>query len=243
MHGGSALRRGDRRRAGADAARADDERGDDRRHGADGAGPRGRALKRRRRSDAPSSAAWPAATIATLDRAAVGVLARAAVGARGSPSLDPDDPDSPYRVAGDSMKMHRSSVRRSVAACSRVICSSVRRVRQARGAVAQATAAAGPSDRSTSSRVVEQPLNVDAVAAGELNPYQTVAIYPRVTGFVKTIRVDRGIAGPRGRVLAILEAPELVAQRAEAQSKLQARKRSSPRCSRRRMRTRARTTG
>jgi RND family efflux transporter MFP subunit len=43
-----------------------------------------------------------------------------------------------------------------------------------------------------------------------------------VTGFVKTIVVDRGSRVRAGDVLATLEAPELVAQRAEAQSKLQA---------------------
>jgi RND family efflux transporter MFP subunit len=41
-----------------------------------------------------------------------------------------------------------------------------------------------------------------------------------VTGFVKTIRVDRGSRVAAGELLAELDAPELVAQRAEAQSKL-----------------------
>jgi RND family efflux transporter MFP subunit len=49
-----------------------------------------------------------------------------------------------------------------------------------------------------------------------------VAIYPKVTGFVKTIRVDRGSRVRTGELMAELEAPELVAQRAEAQSKVQA---------------------
>ena len=35
--------------------------------------------------------------------------------------------------------------------------------------------------------VVEQPLNVTLSLPGELTPYQTVALYSRVTGFVKTI--------------------------------------------------------
>jgi RND family efflux transporter MFP subunit len=48
-----------------------------------------------------------------------------------------------------------------------------------------------------------------------------VAMYSRVTGFVKTMRVDRGSRVRAGDVLAVLEAPELSAQRAEAQSKLQ----------------------
>ncbi len=56
---------------------------------------------------------------------------------------------------------------------------------------------------------------------GELDPYQAVAVYPKVTGFVKTIRVDRGSRVRAGELMAVLEAPELVAQRAEAQSKLQ----------------------
>jgi membrane fusion protein (multidrug efflux system) len=69
--------------------------------------------------------------------------------------------------------------------------------------------------------VVEQPLNVTLSLPGELNPYQTVALYSRVSGFVKTISVDRGSRVRAGEQLAVLEAPELVAQKSEAQSKLQ----------------------
>ena len=69
--------------------------------------------------------------------------------------------------------------------------------------------------------VVEQPLNVTLSLPGELTPYQTVALYSRVTGFVKTIAVDRGSRVRAGQQLATLEAPELVAQKSEAQSKLQ----------------------
>jgi len=56
---------------------------------------------------------------------------------------------------------------------------------------------------------------------GELVPYETVDIYPKVTGYVKWIGVDRGSRVKPGELIAQLEAPELVAQRAEAQSKLQ----------------------
>ena len=69
--------------------------------------------------------------------------------------------------------------------------------------------------------VVERPLDVTLSLPGELNPYQAVALYARVTGFVKTIRVDRGSRVRAGEEVAVLEAPELVAQKAEAQSKLQ----------------------
>jgi len=70
-------------------------------------------------------------------------------------------------------------------------------------------------------KVVEQSLNVTLSLPGELTPYQTVALYARVTGFVKTIAVDRGSRVRAGEQLAVLEAPELGAQKAEAQSKLQ----------------------
>jgi membrane fusion protein, multidrug efflux system len=71
-------------------------------------------------------------------------------------------------------------------------------------------------------RVVEQSVDATLSLPGELNPYQAVAVYPRVTGFVKTIGVDRGSRLRTGDLIALLEAPELAAQRAEAQSKLQA---------------------
>ncbi len=70
-------------------------------------------------------------------------------------------------------------------------------------------------------RVVEQPVNVTLSMPGQLDPYQTVAIYSKVTGFVKAIQVDRGSRVRAGALIAELEAPELVAQRSEAQSKLQ----------------------
>jgi membrane fusion protein (multidrug efflux system) len=71
-------------------------------------------------------------------------------------------------------------------------------------------------------RVVEQSLDVSLSLPGELTAFQSVAIFPRVTGFVKAVHVDRGSKVREGQLLASLEAPELVAQRSEAQSKLQA---------------------
>jgi membrane fusion protein, multidrug efflux system len=70
-------------------------------------------------------------------------------------------------------------------------------------------------------RVVEQPLNVQLSLPGELTAYQSVAIYPKATGFVKTVRVDRGSRVRAGDLIATLEAPELLAQLSEARSKLQ----------------------
>jgi RND family efflux transporter MFP subunit len=71
-------------------------------------------------------------------------------------------------------------------------------------------------------RVVQQRTNVVLDMPGQLDPYESVAVYPKVTGFVKSIRVDRGSRVRNGELMAELEAPELIAQRAEAQSRFQA---------------------
>ena len=88
-------------------------------------------------------------------------------------------------------------------------------------AAAPAVAPSGPQTIDIV-RVIEQPLDVQLTLPGELTAFQSVAIFPRVTGFVKTVQVDRGSRVGAGSVLATLEAPELIAQRLEAQSKLQA---------------------
>jgi membrane fusion protein, multidrug efflux system len=71
-------------------------------------------------------------------------------------------------------------------------------------------------------RVVEQSVDVTVSMPGQLDPYEALAVYPKVTGFVRTIRVDRGSRVRAGEAMAELEAPEILAQRAEAQSRLQA---------------------
>ena len=70
-------------------------------------------------------------------------------------------------------------------------------------------------------QVIERPIDVTLSMPGELDPYESVAVSPKITGFVKTIRVDRGSRVRAGELIAQLEAPELVAQRAEAESKVQ----------------------
>jgi membrane fusion protein, multidrug efflux system len=85
----------------------------------------------------------------------------------------------------------------------------------------QTTAPAGPPTIDVV-RVVRRPIDVMLEMPGQLDPYETVAVYPKVTGFVRSIRVDRGSRVRAGELMAELEAPELLAQRAEAQSKLQA---------------------
>jgi RND family efflux transporter MFP subunit len=71
-------------------------------------------------------------------------------------------------------------------------------------------------------KVTTQKLDSVQNLPGELVPYESVEIFPKVTGYVKSISVDRGSHVKQGEFIAQLEAPELLAQRAEAQSKLQA---------------------
>ncbi len=86
-----------------------------------------------------------------------------------------------------------------------------------------AKAAAPDSSRKVQvASVVAQKLAITVHLPGELQPYEVVAVFPKVTGFVKSIRVERGSRVKAGERIAQLEAPELIAQRSEAQSKLQA---------------------
>ena len=79
-----------------------------------------------------------------------------------------------------------------------------------------------PTARVHAAKVVAQKLAMTVHLPGEIEPYEVVAVFPKVTGFVKSIAVDRGSHVKAGKLIAQLEAPELTAQRSEAQSKLQA---------------------
>lgn len=70
-------------------------------------------------------------------------------------------------------------------------------------------------------RVLSRKLSTSVRLPAQLKPYQAVDIYPKVTGFVKSISVDRGSRVKMGELIAQLEAPEVVARRGEAESKYQ----------------------
>ena len=70
-------------------------------------------------------------------------------------------------------------------------------------------------------RVESQRLNMKVRLPGELQPYEVVALYPKITAFVDWIGVDRGSRVRSGQLIVRLVAPELAAQRSEAQAKLQ----------------------
>jgi membrane fusion protein (multidrug efflux system) len=84
---------------------------------------------------------------------------------------------------------------------------------------AQGTSAPAPTVEVT--KVVSRKLAITVRLPGELQPYEVVAVYPKVTAFVDSISVDRGSRVKAGQLMARLVAPEIAAQRAEAQSKLQ----------------------
>src|SRR5260370_17731210 len=68
--------------------------------------------------------------------------------------------------------------------------------------------------------VASQKLATVFTLPAQLLPFETVDIYPRVTGFMDMIRVDRGSRVHKGELIIRLSAPELVAQRAQAESRL-----------------------
>jgi RND family efflux transporter MFP subunit len=71
-------------------------------------------------------------------------------------------------------------------------------------------------------KVILQALQKTVTIPGDLTPYQGVNLNARVSGFVESLSVDRGSWVKRGQRLATISAPELRAQRAEAEAKLQA---------------------
>src|SRR6185312_10626875 len=71
-------------------------------------------------------------------------------------------------------------------------------------------------------RVISRPVDQTVALPGELTPYLGVAIHAKVAGFVQRVAVDRGSVVREGQLLATIVAPELNAQRAEAEAKVQA---------------------
>lgn len=81
--------------------------------------------------------------------------------------------------------------------------------------------AASPAPVVQVAQVTSQKLETEVRLPAEILPYEQVDVFAKVTGFVKWIGVDRGSKVRSGELIARLEAPELVAGRAEADSKFQ----------------------
>jgi membrane fusion protein, multidrug efflux system len=70
--------------------------------------------------------------------------------------------------------------------------------------------------------VVAKPVSRTIDLPGEFQPFLSVALHARVSGYVENVLVDRGSVVKQGQLLVTLTAPEMKAQIAEAESKLQA---------------------
>jgi membrane fusion protein, multidrug efflux system len=70
-------------------------------------------------------------------------------------------------------------------------------------------------------KVVARPLDRPLMLPGDLIAFQDVEIRAKVTGFVDAVNVDRGSMVRRGQLLVRIVAPELEAQRTEADARTQ----------------------
>jgi membrane fusion protein, multidrug efflux system len=70
--------------------------------------------------------------------------------------------------------------------------------------------------------VVSRRLHTAVNLPAQLIPYESVDIYPKVTGFVQTVTVDRGSHVRQGQLLVRLTAPELSSQKEQAEAAVRA---------------------
>jgi len=76
------------------------------------------------------------------------------------------------------------------------------------------TVAVVPVERALTSSTVSLP--------AQFQPYESVDLFPKVTGFIQDIAVDRGSEVRKGQLLVRLNAPELAAQREQVAGQLRA---------------------
>src|SRR5215475_5391252 len=85
----------------------------------------------------------------------------------------------------------------------------------------QKTQTSGSAPTVTVVAVESQKLNTTLSLPAQTIPYEAVAIFPKVTGFIDKISVDRGSHVKSGELVVQLSAPELLAQRSQAEASLQ----------------------
>jgi RND family efflux transporter MFP subunit len=66
--------------------------------------------------------------------------------------------------------------------------------------------------------VESQKLDTTLSLPAQIAPYEAVDVYPKVTGFIETISVDRGSRVRGGELIIRLSAPELAAQQTQAEA-------------------------
>ena len=89
------------------------------------------------------------------------------------------------------------------------------------GGATPAAAASAPTSVSTVA-VVSKKLSTTVNLPAQLEPYEQVDIFPKVTGFVEAVTVDRGSRVKAGQALVKMTAPELVSQRSQAEAAVRA---------------------
>ena len=70
--------------------------------------------------------------------------------------------------------------------------------------------------------VISKPVSQTVDLPAEIWPYLRVSLHAKVAGYVEQVRVDRGSVVEKGQLLIELSAPEMDAQIAEAESKVEA---------------------
>src|SRR5262245_6782226 len=113
---------------------------------------------------------------------------------------------------------HRVSVRLATALAATAMHAGAALVAAPRGQERPAQAAAAPTVNVVN--VVSQSVERQVQLPGDLVAFQDVELRAKVSGFVESIAVDRGSTVTKGTVLAQMVAPELQAQRSEADAKV-----------------------
>jgi membrane fusion protein, multidrug efflux system len=117
--------------------------------------------------------------------------------------------------------MNRSWLASSFFAVAMLGCNSSLSSRGGGSNAAPAPTADAPTAVSTAS-VESRKLQTTVMLPAQLTPYEQVDIYPKITGFVQTVTVDRGSHVHRGQLLVRLTAPEVVSQRSQAEAAVRA---------------------
>jgi membrane fusion protein, multidrug efflux system len=85
---------------------------------------------------------------------------------------------------------------------------------------AQPSDGGGTTQQVNVATVESQKLNTTLTLPAQIFPYESVDVYPKVTGFIEEISVDRGSRVRSGEPIIKLSAPELAAQRTQAEAAL-----------------------
>jgi membrane fusion protein, multidrug efflux system len=117
--------------------------------------------------------------------------------------------------------MNRLFLASPVVAIAMFGCSSSPAPQSGSSIAAPMPAAGAPTTVSTVS-VESRKLQTTITLPAQLIPYERVDIYPKVTGFVQIVTVDRGSHVQRGQLLVRLTAPEIVSQRSQAEAAVRA---------------------